>query len=77
MPLPKAEEIWYMGTRGNPKDCSCGLRYEISFGLDPKYRKWIERKDIGGRVEEIFLEIAERDGFEILLAYFTEAGRGI
>ena len=31
----------------------------------PKYRKWIKREDIRGRVEEVFLQIAERHGFEI------------
>ena len=31
----------------------------------PKYRKWIKRSDIRGRVGEVFSEIAQRHGFEI------------
>ena len=31
----------------------------------PKYRKWIKREDIRGKIKEVFEDVAEHHGFEI------------
>jgi len=38
-------------------------RYHLVWA--PKYRKWIKRDDIREKAKEIFLEVAEKHGFEI------------